>query len=65
MATDSRGTTILVGDKVARATVRGRRAIMEFRMVTKVDGEVVYLDDNYVPIRRTDALLVVSRGIKL
>lgn len=64
MAQDVRGTEIKVGDKVVRAASRGHRTYLEFRMVTKVEGAVVYLDNNYVPIKRTDALLVVDRETK-
>lgn len=61
MATDAKGRPIKVGDEVARAFRRGTQAHLEFRTVTRVEEACVFLDDNYVPVHRTDRLLVIPK----
>lgn len=50
---DISGFPIEVGMKVARAMLRGRSAVLEIQVVTKVDNDKghIYLDGRHVPIQ--------------
>ena len=51
---------IEVGDVVLKPTMLGRSPFIEKRIVTKIDGNKIYLDDSKVAINYPDRLVVFA-----
>lgn len=59
-AVDFVGRELKVGQKVAKTTMRGRSPCLVLKTVSRVEGELVYLNDWHSPVIYNDRLLIVE-----